>query len=114
MPPSSFGAGDYSSSEWTQQSMMADLMQQKALWIALGALFLIFLFLRRRSAKPEEQAARQLVRDFRHLGEPDDIRDALGDNLPVIVRPALLIALAEIQQQVHRGFRNAERAIERL
>ena len=44
----------------------------------------------------------------------EDVRDLLGDNLPVIVRPALLAALEEIERQVHRGFDKLEHDLERL
>ena len=43
-----------------------------------------------------------------------EMRELLGDNLPTIVRPALLIALEEIETQVRLGFRKVEREIERL
>jgi hypothetical protein len=78
--------------------------------VALG---LFVLLLRRRSA-PEEQAARRLVRDWRKVDDAADVRDLLGSNLPTIVRPALLMALHEIERQVHKGFQNLERDIERL
>jgi hypothetical protein len=94
--------------------MLSDLMQQKGLLIGLGAVVLGFLLLRSRSSKPEEKAARRLVRDFRHVDDPDDVRDLLGENLPTIMRPALLIALEEIERQVHRGFRKLEHDISRL
>jgi hypothetical protein len=93
--------------------MLSDLMQQKALLIGLGVVIGAFLLFRRRSA-PEEKAARRLVRDIRHVDDPGDVRDLLGENLPTIVRPALLIALNEIERQVHRGFRKLEREIEHL
>ena len=105
---------DYSASDWTQQSMLNDLMQQKWL-LAGGAAFIaaLWLFSRRRSA-PEEQAARRLVRDWRNVDDVTDVRDILGDNLPTILRPALLTALDEIENIVHRWFRQAEREIQRL
>jgi hypothetical protein len=91
-----------------------DLMQQKGLLIGLGAMIVAFLFVRSRSSRSEEKAARRLVRDWRNVDDPDDARDLLGENLPTIVRPALLAALEEIERQVRRGFRNLEREIERL
>jgi hypothetical protein len=100
-------------SEWTQRSMLSDLMQQKWLLIGLGAALGLFMLVSRRSA-PEEKAARRLVRDWRHVDDPDDARDLLGENVPTIVRPVLLAVLEEIQRQVHRGFRSMEREIERL
>ena len=100
-------------SEWTQQSMLSDLMQQKWLLIGLGAAVGLFMLVSRRSA-PEEKAARRLVRDWRHVDDPDDARDLLGENVPTIVRPVLLAVLEEVQRQVHRGFRSLEREIERL
>jgi len=36
------------------------------------------------------------------------------DNVPTIVRPALLIALTEVERQVHKGFRTLEKEIEHL
>jgi hypothetical protein len=105
---------DYSASDWTQQSMLNDLMQQK--WLVAGGaavLVVLWLFSRRRSA-PEEQAARRLVRDWRNVDDVTDVRDILGDNLPTILRPALLTALEEIEHIVHRWFRQAEREIQRL
>lgn len=102
-----------SASEWTQQSMLSDLMQQKWLLIGLGAAVGLFMLVSRRSA-PEEKAARRLVRDWRHVDDPDDARDLLGENVPTIVRPVLLAVLEEVQRQVHRGFRSLEREIERL
>jgi hypothetical protein len=88
-------------------------MQQKALLIGTGVFLVAVWFLRSRS-RPEEKAARRLVRDWRRVDDPDDVRDLLGENIPTIVRPALLIALREIERQVHRGLRKIERDIERL
>jgi len=94
--------------------MLSDVMQQKGLLIGVGVAFgLILLFLRRRPA-PEAKAARRLVRNWRNVDDADDARDLLGSNLPTIVRPALLIALHEIERQVHRGFQSLGREIERL
>jgi hypothetical protein len=104
---------DYSASEWTQQSMLNDVMQQK--WLIAGAAALIgALWLFSRRSAPEEQAARRLVRDWKHVDDPTDVRDLLGDNLPTILRPALLTALDEIENVVHRWFRQVERDIQRL
>jgi hypothetical protein len=111
---SSWNSSDaYSPTEWTQHTMLSDLMEQKGLLIGLGVAIVVVWFLRSRS-RPEEKAARRLVRDWRHVDDPEDVRDLLGDNLPTIVRPALLIALDEIERQVHRGFRKIEKDIERL
>jgi hypothetical protein len=88
-------------------------MQQKALLIGTGVFLVAVWFLRSRS-RPEEKAARRLVRDWRRVDDSDDVRDLLGENIPTIVRPALLIALREIERQVHRGLRKIERDIERL
>ncbi len=104
---------DYSASEWTQQNMLNDLMQQK--WLLAGAAaFLAALWLFSRRSAPEEQAARRLVRDWRNVDDVTDVRDLLGDNLPTILRPALLTALGEIENLVHRWFRQVEREIHRL
>ena len=106
-------ADNFTPTEWTQQTMLSDLMQQKGLLIGLGVVIGLVILLSRRSA-PEEKAARRLVRDWRHVDDPDDARDLLSENVPTIVRPALLAALDEIERQVHRGFRSLERDIERL
>ena len=103
----------YSASEWTQQSMLGDLIQQKWLWAGVGGLLIVTWLLSRRSA-PEEKAARRLVRDWRHVDDPDDVRELLGSNVPTILRPALLAALEELEDQVHRLFRRLERDITRL
>jgi hypothetical protein len=103
----------FTASEWTQQTMFSDLMQQKGLLIGLGCAIGFFWLMSRRSA-PEEKAARRLVRDWRHVDDADDVRDLLGENVPTILRPALLSALEEIERVVHRGFQQIEREIERL
>jgi hypothetical protein len=110
---SSSSSDNFTPTEWTQQTMMSDLMHQKGLLIGLGAVIGAFLLFRPRAA-PEEKAARRLVRDIRKVDDADDVRSLLGDNLPTIVRPALLTALNEIERQVHRGFRTLEREIEHL
>ena len=115
--PSSTGpssSDSFSASEWTQQSMVSDLLQQKPLLIGMAALVGAILFFRARAPKPEEKAARRLVRDWRKVDDPDDARDLLGSNLPTIMRPALLIAFEEIKRQVHQGFRRLEREISHL
>ena len=101
----------FTASELTQQTMLSDVMQQKGLLIGLGVVIGALLLFRRRSA-PEEKAARRLVRDIRRVDDADDVRNLLGDNLPTIVRPALLIALNEVERQVHKGFRAIEKEIE--
>lgn len=107
-------SGSMTASEWTQQSMLNDLMGQKGFLIAAGlALGTLVLFLSRRKP-PQEQAARRLVRDWRHIDDVEDARDLLGENIPVILRPALLSALEEIEDQVHQLFRRLEREINRL
>ena len=103
----------YSSSEWTQQSMFSDLIQQKWLWAGVGGVLLAAWLWSRRSA-PEEKAARRLVRDWRHVDDPEDVRDLLGSNVPTILRPALLAALEEFEDQVRHLFRRLEREINRL
>jgi hypothetical protein len=110
---SSSSSDSFTPSEWTQQSMLSDVMQQKGLLIGLGVVVGAFLLFRPRSA-PEEKAARRLVRDIRRVDDADDVRNLLGDNLPTIVRPALMIALNEIERQVHKGFRTLEKEIEHL
>jgi hypothetical protein len=110
---SSTSANGLTASEWTQHSMLSDLMQQKALLIGIGAAIGLFLLLSRRSA-PEEKAARRLVRDWRHVDDSDDVRNLLGENVPTIVRPVLLTILNEVERQVHRAFHSLEREIQRL
>lgn len=104
---------DYSASEWTQHSMFGDLLQQKWL-LAAAAVFIAGLWLLSRRSAPEEQAARRLVRDWRNVDDATDVRDLLGDNVPTILRPALLTALEEIENVVQRWFRQLEREIRRL
>ena len=106
-------SSSYTASEWTQHSMLGDLLQQKGLLIGLGVAIGLFLLLRGR-AKPEEKAARKLVRDWRNVDDPGDVRDLLGENIPPIIKPALLMALAELERQVDVGFRRLERQIEHL
>ena len=103
----------FTASEWTQRTMVNDLMQQKWLLIGLGCAIGVSWLMSRRSA-PEEKAARHLVRDWRHVDDVDDARELLAENLPTILRPALLTALEEIEDQVHHLFRRAEREISRL
>lgn len=110
---SSTSSDNFTPSEWTQQNMLSDLMQQKALLIGAGVAIGAFFLFRRRSP-PEEKAARRLVRDIRHVDDAHAVRDLLGSNLPTIVRPALLLALSEIERQVDRGFRTLEREIDQL
>jgi hypothetical protein len=94
--------------------MLSDVMQQKGLLIGVGvAIAVLWLFARSRS-KPEQKAARRLVRDWRRVDDVDDVRDLLGENVPTIVRPAMLMALAEIERQVHRAFRRLEKEVESL
>src|SRR5689334_19077377 len=98
------------SGEFTQQTMLSDLMQQRWL-IGLGIGFGLFMLWRMRSTPEPERAARRLVRDWRHVDDVDDARDLLGSNLPPIIRPALLMVLEEIERQVKRGLRQLEREI---
>jgi hypothetical protein len=106
-------SGNFSPSEWTQQNMLSDLMQQR--WLLIGAgCFIGALWLLSRRSAPEEKAARRLVRDFRKIDDAGDVRDLLGENMPTILKPALLNALEEIERQVHRWFRQVEREIESL
>jgi hypothetical protein len=111
----SSNSGDrFPATEWTQQSFMSDLTQRKGLLIGLGALLLAVFLFSRRSAAPQEKAARRLVRDLRHVDDAGDVRDLLGSNLPTIIRPVLLLALGEAERQVQRGFEKLEHEIERL
>jgi hypothetical protein len=110
---SSSSSDTFTPTEWTQHNMLSDLMQQKNLLIGAGIVIGALFLFRRRSA-PEEKAARRLVRNIRKVDDADDVRSLLGDNLPTIVRPALMIALGEIERQVHQLFRKLEREIEHL
>jgi hypothetical protein len=94
--------------------MLSDVLQQKGLLIGLGVMIVAVWFIRSRASRPEEKAARRLVRDWRKIDDAEDVRDLLGENLPTIVRPALLMALEEIERQVQRSFRKLEKSIERL
>src|SRR6266849_2957864 len=82
-------ADQFTPTEWTQQTMLSDVMQQKGLLIGAGVAIGIFLLILRRRSRPQEQAARRLVRDWRKVDDAADVRDLLGSNLPTIVRPAL-------------------------
>jgi hypothetical protein len=102
------------SSEFTQQTMLSDLTQQRWLigaGVGLGVLLLVKMM--RRPAE-QEQAARRLVRDWRKVDDVGDARDLLGENIPAILRPVLLLTLEEVERQVRRGFRRLEHTIEHL
>ena len=109
----SSSADQYTASEWTRQTMLNDLMQQKWLLVGAGVVLSGLWFLSRRSA-PEERAAKRLVRDWQHVDDADDVRELLGENVPKILKPAMLSALEEIENQVHLWFRGLEREINRL
>ena len=100
--------------QFTQQTALGDLMQQRGLIIgAVVALVALWLFARSRQA-PEEHAARRMVRDLRRADDADDARDVLGSNLPTIVRPALLIVLQEVERQIEHGFRRLEKRLSHM
>ena len=102
------------SSEFTEQTMWSDLTQQRwliGIGLGLGVLFVLRLL---RREPEQEQAARRLVRDWRKVDDVGDARDLLGENIPAIMRPVLLLTMEEIERQVRRGFRQLERAIEDL
>ena len=102
------------SSEFTQQTMWSDLTQQRWL-IGLGlGLGTLFMFKMLRHEADQEQAARRLVRDWRKVDDVDDARDLLGENIPAILRPVLLLTLEEIERQVRKGFRRLEHQIQDL
>ncbi len=103
----------YSASGWTERTFLNDMTQQKWLLIGLGC-FIGALWLYSRRSAPEEQAARRLVRDWRQVDDVDDARDLLSENIPPILKPALLSALDELHNQVHHAFRQVEREINRL
>ena len=65
------------STEFTQRTMLNDLMQQRGLLIGVGVgVGLLLLFLLRREPD-EKEAARRLVRDWRNVDDVDDARDVL-------------------------------------
>ena len=112
-PPSSTSYEPLTASQFTQNTMWSDLLEQRGLLIgAAVAVIGLVWWMRRGSSSDEEQAARRLVRDWRHVDDADDARDLVGSNLPVIFRPALLAILDVVQDQVHSGFRQIERQIE--
>ena len=115
-PISSSSSSDhFTPTEWTQRTMLSDVMQQKGLLIGGGVGVLLFLFLlTRRGPAPEQRAARRLVRDWRKVGNAADVVDLLGANLPAIIRPVLIMALHELERQLRKGFQSLERDIERL
>jgi hypothetical protein len=111
--PSSWDTGNFTASEWTQRNMVSDLVRQK--WLLIGAgCFIGCLWLLSRRSAPEEKAARRLVRDWRRVDDTDDARDLLTENVPTVLRPALLSGLYELERQAHRWFREVEREIQRL
>jgi hypothetical protein len=111
---STSSADRFPATDWSQPTLLSELMQQKGLLIGLGVALVAFFALARRRSAPEERAARRLVRDWRRVDDVRDVRDLLGSNVPTIVRPVLLVVLGEIERQVHRGFDNIERDIRRL
>jgi hypothetical protein len=113
MASTTSASDQYTASEWTQRTMLSDVLQQKGLLIGLGCFAGVVWLIRRRRA-PEEDAAKHLVRDWRHVDDVDAARSLLGENVPTILRPALLTALEEIEAVVDRWFRQVERGIQRL
>ena len=107
------GSESMTSSDFTQRTMLSDVTQQPWL-IALGIGMGILLLTRLRRPPAQEQAARRLVRELRHVDDVGDARDVLGSNVPTIIQPALLTILEELERLVQRGFRNLERSIQRL
>ena len=109
------GSTGYTASEWTQQNMLTDLLQRKGLLIGAAVVVIALLVFRKRSAPPApEKAARRLVRDWRRVDAPTDVRDLLGENLPAILRPVLLLVLAELERLANTGFRRLEHEIDHL
>jgi hypothetical protein len=101
--------------QFTQQTMLSDLMQQRGLLIGIAvAAGALWFFMRGSGKGAEEKAARRMVRDMRHVDDPDDVRNVLGSNLPTIVRPVLLIVLQELERQISLGFRRAEKQVARM
>ncbi|MDQ3809296.1 MAG: hypothetical protein M3336_03300 [Chloroflexota bacterium] len=102
------------SSEMRQRTMLADLTQQRWLiGVAVGVgVFLLLNMLRKPPA--QERAARDLVRDWRKVDDVGDARNLLGEHLPTIVRPVLLLILEQLERQIDVGLRRLERTVERL
>jgi hypothetical protein len=101
--------------QFTQQSMLNDLMQQRGLLIGIAvAAGALWFFMRGSGQAAEQKAARRMVREMRHVDDTDDVRNVLGSNLPTIVRPVLLIVLQELERQISFGFRRAEKQIARM
>jgi len=97
-------------SEWTQQNMLSDVMQQKMVLIGAGC-FIGALFLLSRRVRARRTGGAPLIRDFRHVDDAADVRDLLGENVPTILKPVLLSAVEELERQVARWFRQLEREI---
>ena len=100
-------------SDWTRMNMLTDLGQQKMVWMGLGAIVLLFLFMRRREDE-QEKAARHLVRDWRKVDDLGDARDHLQSNLMPLGRPVRLVLLAELEQASHKWMRKMERELKHL
>jgi len=102
------------SAQFTERTMLADLTQQPWLIAAGAGIGALVLFNMLRRPPEQERAARRLVRDWRKVDDVDDVRDLLGDNVPTIIRPVLLMVLEQIERQVEIGFRRLERSIQHL
>jgi hypothetical protein len=107
---STSSAEPLSAGELTQKTMLNDLLQQRGLLVG-GAVAVGVLWLFSRRKPPEEQAARRLVRDWRHVDDADDARNLVGSNLMLVLRPAMLTLLDALEGRVHYGFRRLERQI---
>ena len=102
------------STEFTQHTMWSDLTQQRWLMpVGIGIGVLLLVNVMRRPA-PQEKAARHLVRDWRNVDDIGDARELIGENVPTIIRPVLLLILEEVERQVRQGFRRVEHTIEHL
>ena len=103
-----------SPTDLTQRTAFEDMTQQRGLLIGVGvaavALFLMF-----RSRKDDQrEAAKHLVRDWRRVDDVDGARDLLSSNVGPLLRPALLMVLNEVEDQVHHVLRRMEKRVQRL
>jgi hypothetical protein len=111
---STYAPDRFTDTQLAQPSMLEKLGQQRTLLIGGGLTLAALVFLMRRRQPAQERAARRLVRDWRRVDDLDDARDLLGSNVPAVLRPAMLVILAEVERQVQHALHRVERAIHKL
>jgi hypothetical protein len=77
----------------------------------------VIAFLVRRSREEEEEPASRVAKFAREFASPDNVeagRDFLMDKVLPELKPALLSALAEIEDVVDQAFRRIEKNIKKL